>query len=344
MNDDINELLLICRELGDRADLFQGGGGNISLKLDTRIMAIKASGLRIAELTADRGLVKVDFSMLQNFYQQADRAQSIRLDRESGRVVEKATIADGTNHCRPSIETGFHALLGKYVLHSHSVYANLITCAENGKKMVEELFPNDEALFVPFAPPGFYLTLEVKETIERTQKEPRVLFLKNHGLIVVGCTAAQALDKHKEVDQRIKNKFSLNDPYPEIRIETLKENKFRSQSPFLKKFIRENQEYFTRLPNHILFPDQTVFCAMAKLAGTPGSADSKICVNLEDNSLIYNASAAEAQTIEEILVAWSFILTEIKRAHLQAEFISGKHSVFIGNMESEKYRKDLLKK
>lgn len=41
----LHELVWLCQKIGRKIDYVQGGGGNISVKLDSQYMAIKASGL-----------------------------------------------------------------------------------------------------------------------------------------------------------------------------------------------------------------------------------------------------------------------------------------------------------
>ena len=43
----IKNLLVINNNISARIDFFQGAGGNVSVKLDNEIMAIKSSGIEI---------------------------------------------------------------------------------------------------------------------------------------------------------------------------------------------------------------------------------------------------------------------------------------------------------
>src|SRR5690606_1754194 len=58
---------------------------------------------------------------------------------------------------RPSIETSLHALLPeKYVIHSHSVYSNILTCSQEGRKWCEDKLAG--SIFLDYAAPGVELS------------------------------------------------------------------------------------------------------------------------------------------------------------------------------------------
>ena len=58
----IKNLLVINNNIsGERIDFFQGAGGNVSVKLDNEIMAIKSSGIEIKEMSQHYGYSLVNF-------------------------------------------------------------------------------------------------------------------------------------------------------------------------------------------------------------------------------------------------------------------------------------------
>jgi hypothetical protein len=238
-------------------------------------------------------------------------------------VTKQATLPGQSG--RPSIETGFHALLGTFVLHSHSAYAGIIACAENADELLGEILP--EAVLVPFSPPGYYLTLNVAEALG-THPGAKILLLKSHGLIVSADSAESAIKLEEEVDRRIKDHFRLTADYPVPVIAGAGEL-WQSRTPFLTEFLSDHRSFDPA--RHILFPDQTVFCADPRRIETAGG------------QIAYRASGSEAKTIEEILVAWAFILSKQEKAGLKPDFITRTDTDFISQMESEKYRQALAK-
>ena len=57
----------------------QGGGGNTSVKFDGRLMAIKASGYTLGEITEEKGYVTVDYEMIRRYYDAVDKNVKPRL-------------------------------------------------------------------------------------------------------------------------------------------------------------------------------------------------------------------------------------------------------------------------
>ena len=114
----------MSRYLGEQPAYAQGGGGNTSAKLTDRRMIVKASGLTLASVTETGGFAEVDFVTIRDYLHEPSE------DEDAFNAAVNATNrADGF---RPSMETGFHAILDGYVLHSHSVYANVLNCAVEG--------------------------------------------------------------------------------------------------------------------------------------------------------------------------------------------------------------------
>ncbi|MCL2084901.1 MAG: class II aldolase/adducin family protein, partial [Oscillospiraceae bacterium] len=102
----LKEFARMSQTAGSREDYVQGGGGNTSVKLGDGLMAIKASGYRLRQVTETDGFAVVETETLRD-------------------VTEER----GYRPLRPSVETGVHALLGAFVLHTHPVYANLALCS-----------------------------------------------------------------------------------------------------------------------------------------------------------------------------------------------------------------------
>ena len=55
--EQLKELVLISRSAGSRSDYVQGGGGNTSVKLDDNLMAVKASGFMLKDISQNEGFV-----------------------------------------------------------------------------------------------------------------------------------------------------------------------------------------------------------------------------------------------------------------------------------------------
>ena len=174
MKQSILDLINISTYAGDRVDYTQGGGGNTSVKCDNGLMLIKASGFRLIDITENTGFVAVDCQKIKDYYSSVDLSVQKDYEKESAEVSKGSVVAlEGLPVLRPSVEVGFHAILKKYVVHTHSVYANLITCAVKGESLAEKIFEGADYgyIFLPYINPGFTLTLKMKDAIKSYQEK-----------------------------------------------------------------------------------------------------------------------------------------------------------------------------
>ena len=114
----------LCQVLGENVAYFQGGGGNTSVKLENSRMVIKGSGLRLKDIQNADGYADVDYKAITNYMLNIDLAEDV--------FNAKVMATNVIQKHRPSMETGFHAVLGNYVVHSHSVYVNVLNCSYEG--------------------------------------------------------------------------------------------------------------------------------------------------------------------------------------------------------------------
>lgn len=184
----------ISRTIGADPAHVQGGGGNTSVKLDDRRMAIKASGVRLDGVTESGGFAVVDHRAI------ADRLRAGEIDDAGfARSIQEAVLEPGS---RPSIETGLHALLGRFVIHTHPVYVNVLTCAEEGERLSARIWPG--RVWVPYAAPGRGLVHALRQAAAGSSAGAPI-FLQSHGLIVAGETEAAVLALHEEVNARCRD-------------------------------------------------------------------------------------------------------------------------------------------
>ena len=83
------------------------------------------------------------------------------------------------NSLRPSIETGFHSLLKKYVIHSHSVYSNILACSKSFEDLTMNLFKKDKFIIIPYFAPGTILTRNILKEYHNfflKKKYPDIIF------------------------------------------------------------------------------------------------------------------------------------------------------------------------
>jgi rhamnose utilization protein RhaD (predicted bifunctional aldolase and dehydrogenase) len=125
-------------------ELIQGAGGNISIKSDTQIL-LKASGTCLSEATDTEGFVLCNRSDL--------------------------AIVEGTG--KPSMESGFHLLPKRIIVHFHS-----LSCLSNWD------LTTDSVLTLPYIQPGDTLS----SVLQLQYTGQSIVNLENHGLILFADT------------------------------------------------------------------------------------------------------------------------------------------------------------
>ncbi len=339
---ELKRLEKISAAVGSHADLVQGGGGNTSVKINDGLMAVKASGFSLKDVTCARGYVVVKYKDIIDYYEKVDLNSPADYESESTAFTKGSVIAfNGTEKYRPSVEAGFHSILKKYVIHTHAVYANILCCSKEGKRRAEEIFKEAglSYLWIPYVDPGFSLTFTIKKEIDMLLSEgaafPQVIFMQNHGLIVNDDDPDECLSLHTRVNTLIKQCLGLHD-FPKIELNKLEDEKYESVTSYitdyLKKDVNGDKGFFGR---YVIYPDQLVYLN--------GSLGTKIELVFEKNKVIYNAGFKEALAFEETMAAYFYVIDEVERCRLTLTTMSDEQIAFINGWESEKYRKNLLK-
>ena len=321
----LKDLETISNQIGAGQDFVQGGGGNTSIKLNEELMAVKASGFLLSDLSTDQAYAIVHHQDLVKFLAENSAAS----DKDYNEAASAATLTEA----RASMETGLHAVLGQVVIHCHSAYANVINCSTNAQDLVRELFP--EACFIAYRAPGYQLS----HLISEQAKGAKVLFLQNHGLVISADDATEALELHAKVNRQIKDHFALKD-FPEAKLQ-YEGGALRSESEFLSKQLRKHAddlsyEFFSR----VLFPDQRVY--LQNNIAFSNKLENKINIDLKSYTVRYKTNEREALAIEETLVALFYIMQQIQANDLELNYISADDSQHIDGMDSEKHRKKVI--
>lgn len=342
MEKRLEDFVRISRFAGGRVDYTQGGGGNTSVKFNGGLMAIKASGYRLSDITEDDGYVLVDYNEVRKFYRQADPIRGRELE---GEIVKGAIRQrEGMKALRPSVEVGFHALLSDFVIHIHSVYAAIVVCNRDGERQMEELLKGKDYgfIFVPYINPGFELSLEIMRRADEYEKAngkaPEAIFMKNHGLVVHSRSAERAMRIVDDINGGIMKMLGIGEnEFRQIKLAQSGEKCFISQTPLVLEFLarhKVDKQFFDRYP---LYPDQIVYINNC-LAHTPHK------MRFEGGSVIYDdVTYNQAVTMEETLAAFLFVLQKIWDNNLPLSTMGEKDVAFINNWEAEKFRRSMVK-
>ena len=345
--EGFKELERISQTVGNFPEYVQGGGGNTSVKLNDELMAVKASGYQLNEITEQEGFVVINYEKVKDYYVNIDINADIDFEKDSKEFVQKNIVEiDGIKTLRPSVEAGFHSILERCVIHTHSVYANILCCSVEGREIAEKIFQDTEYsfLWIPYVDPGFQLTLKIQNAITSYKKEknklPELILMENHGLIVHSHDADECVQIHERVNKLIKDHFNISTSYPEIKLIEKNENTFTSDTDYLRSFYKNSsmtEEYFDKV---VLYPDQLVY-----LNGSISinEVKNKLNINTSTGEIVYKTNYKEARTLEETLLAYLYVIEQIGKNNLTLKTMTEEQINFIKNWESEKYRKSLLK-
>ncbi len=311
-----HELVAICQAVGARVPTWnQGAGGNISFK-DAEFLWIKASGQRLSDVSLDRGIVKVSLQLIRSAL---DKVLAVGEDEEtyySGQIT--AAAIGTTNSDRPSMETGFHALLPRpWVAHFHSL-ASLLMSHErrkDQKKFESWLRGQSERRFsfLPPVCPGWDLCNAV-----RTESLSDVIVLETHGVILqsdAGMLESNFLFKEW---LNLEVRFCVDFGFTGL------ESQLRGGAPFAISSDKL-QWSTTAAPLRFYFPDTAVFFERIQKISTT-TPDGKVTLNpdapLKDRSgtelfqataLLYSECPGLEELPREITSVLSGLPTEVFR-------------------------------
>jgi NAD(P)-dependent dehydrogenase (short-subunit alcohol dehydrogenase family)/rhamnose utilization protein RhaD (predicted bifunctional aldolase and dehydrogenase) len=216
MNKTLKDLIRISNVTGMDSTLVQGGGGNTSAKTaDGKYMYIKTSGTTLKEMTTDKGWRRLRMDSVLSILKDNSlnqMAPDLREDEMARRLLLSCDD-NMPSHSRPSIETYLHAILDQYVIHLHPQVVSVYVNARNGKSQLEKLFKNEKLppLWVPYTDSGFLLARKIYRLAADYRKtfgrDPAILFLDKHGLLVSAATADNGLSLVRKVIRICKTKL-----------------------------------------------------------------------------------------------------------------------------------------
>lgn len=199
----LDQLSALTRTLGQpHLDYVIVGEGNTSCRVDDDIFWIKASGQPMLNITPE-GFVAMHLEPVLALLDHPPQAAADLQDAmQAARVDQRSPL-------RPSVEVTFHAALladcgARFIAHTHPTAVNRILCSSRAEQFAHgSLFPDQvvlcgpDAIFVPYVDPGLPLAQAIRQGVldytNKNNEPPKVIYLANHGLIVLAQTADEAL-------------------------------------------------------------------------------------------------------------------------------------------------------
>ena len=342
----------LSQTAGARADYVQGGGGNTSVKLCDGLMAIKASGYCLKDITPDNAYAVMDAQALRKFYYENEPGNLADVEKQGSNCAKENTkTIEGLAALRPSVEAGFHSILKTFVLHTHSVYANLAACSNQCLEIAAKAFDGADYTWgwVPYTDPGANLTFAIRDEQSRVEKEtgkiPAVILMQNHGIIVQDDDADRCLAIHADANERLAKAFGLTgNSFPATAVEEMAAGIYAAAVPYLREQFKSGVHTQTSLLEEPLYPDQMVFLVDTFFMDAEKLEEGQCVASSKTGHMLMQMPQKKALTLVETLTAVFFIMENIQKAGYTVSTMGEKAKQFIANWESEKYRKSLAAK
>jgi ribulose-5-phosphate 4-epimerase/fuculose-1-phosphate aldolase len=307
---DFDGLHLMAENIGRDIKLIQGAGGNVSSK-DEHQMAIKASGFTLDEMSRSRGYVVLNHNRVAKFYSEGGTSE------QEARKVISSSVTDKLPSMQPSIETGFHSFLGRYVLHTHPIFLIILSVLKNPEKRLG-LEQFGEASVIKYFKPGHELSRQVYEEF---RKGKNVFILRNHGLIVSGDDPQHCIEETKRMSLLAEE---IVNEHTSIRFENYRlpdPHRLGDKEGFLGTSIKGTKGY--------VFPDAVVFLEDINKKRKIGDLNGRA---------FYPTSFNSARSIDEVLHAHNQVIRIAPKLG-DIGYLSEEDVNSLLNMQEEKHRK-----
>ena len=344
---DLKTIVELSHEFGT-PEYVKGGGGNTSFK-NEEILWVKPSGTTLAGLDEET-FVTLDRAKVNELYEVETPAESHAREELVKNFMGEAVRNDAG---RPSVEAPLHNILEtKFVVHTHALLVNGMTCAKDGEAVSKRLFP--DALWVEYIDAGYTLCMELKGRIDQYKAEhggvPKLIMLKNHGIFVSGDTAEEIRSLYAGVMDPLRADYESLGVNEDLGIEETgqdpeTESKIRQLFGEDAQFI-DSSGLFECLPGPIT-PDHLVYARAYPFTDelTRENADSyraqhgfapKVVVH---GGRVYGIGVTEKNAGLALLFAQDGAqVMKLSQAFGGLEYMTDRAREFIENWEVESYR------
>jgi HAD superfamily hydrolase (TIGR01549 family) len=331
ISSKISALEGLSKYCGERFDLVQSGGGNISIKTNSDLMMIKASGYSLSDVSKTNG-----YTIINNKNLKKDLLKNQYND------LSDYNVFGGD---RASIETYMHAILKKYTIHLHPIQINKLLIEKNSATLIEEIFP--ESYIMDYKTPG----IDTCKKIAESYKGEKVIFIINHGLIITTDSYSESIALIKSTITKCEKligydfkKYKMTNVISRAVNSATNEHyvtKLSEDSVIIDLFIKNPLSF------RATFPDKSVFCGvnflktnklskpLIKGYALKNKGVPKIIV-FENNVYTVAKSLAKCNDIESILKAHLMVLD----GAVNCNFLPRKDEYNLSKMKAEKYREN----
>jgi ribulose-5-phosphate 4-epimerase/fuculose-1-phosphate aldolase len=320
----------------------QGPGGNTSVKDDEGQMWVKASGVLLGEVNENAGWVQTNLAVIKEILQKEGLSGREPVDIALiNKAVNNACIGTATNGLRPSMETAFHSLYHRYVLHTHHAYANIFLCSDHAED-IHHCLPDAGECFASLASdyhtPGAELSWMLYDMFRFEEAMPQITLLPNHGIIIAADSMKELVAIHDAFHAKLCGYLKLTDDhYPGYTLQE-EQNGFVATCSYLEHYFAL-EGATPGLFSEYIMPDQAVYLYPEYYSVTDPQA--KIYFHRPTTTIHLHTGYREAVTLMELMIACLFIHEQIaarKFEPLTINFDTGK----LRGLGAEKYRQKKL--
>lgn len=338
MNNTLSELVALS-QYAAKPFWVQGPGGNTSVKDGEGNMYVKASGGFLGELTETSSWVQVGLPQILNVLKEEGLSGREPGDAERiNKAVQEALIKPAVEGLRPSMETAFHALYYKYVLHTHHVFANIYLCSDHAEE-IQDCLPDAETCFSSllsdYYTPGAELSWMLYDIFRFQPAMPQITLLPNHGIIISADSLEELIKLNDDLHQQLCSKLNISDnDYPDYSLHE-QENGFVLDCSYL-------QEYFAKavpMPHiftEYLVPDHIVYLYPEDFSVENPAA--KIYFDPQTKTIHLNTNRKQAIAITELMINNAFLHEQITGRGFEPLTINYDANK-LRNMGAERFRR-----
>ena len=357
MTEESQNLLATITELSHEfgtCDYVLGGGGNTSVKNETTLW-VKPSGTTLGALTPDT-FVAMSRAKLAQLYEVQAPEESHAREALVKQYMEKAVLPDSTG--RASVEAPLHSTLNaRYVVHTHPMLVNGMTCAKDGKAACQTLFP--EALWLDFIDPGFTLCIKVRQEIlkysETHGREPALIFLKNHGVFVAGDSPEAIRSLYTNIFETLQAQYAKAGIVSDVAVAPCAEADAVAQGLRAELGWRPDTHMAVsglfQTPQGPISPDHIVYAKSFPLMGHPTQdaiqqyntqyGYDPVILQTDQAVVALGSSELRANLAMEMAIDGAQV-TQLAQAFGGIEYMTARAREFIENWEVESYRSKQL--
>jgi HAD superfamily hydrolase (TIGR01549 family) len=331
----------LCKYCGERYDLVQAGGGNISFKMDN-FMYIKSSGCLLSDIDINKNYVCLNKNNI------SDNLNNIDNDNKSFRENKAKQLCDESiiflKKYKPSIETTMHSLTKKYTVHLHPLQFLKICGLEKCIDLLNKRFNN--ICFIDYFTPGIDVALELK----KKYKNEDLIFLKNHGIVLTSDNIENlynllnnTIDKLEEIVKINYNEYKYTNYISKLMNNISK--KFTVSYLCCDSTVK--QLFNNNINLKPYFPDKLVYCGI-DIVNLEGNPDNDLRTIIKYNNkfnelpklfLYLTNIYINSYSIKKCIEIETLLKSHILSYDEQNKTLSDEENSYLNNWDAEKYRK-----